>query len=90
MAVYVDNMKQAWHGMIMCHMLADTEAELVAMAERIGVHRRHHQHPGTHRSHFDICKSKRALAVKAGAIEVESREIGRMLRERIKAHGATV
>ena len=32
MAVYVDDMKWPFKGMMMCHMLADTSEELHAMA----------------------------------------------------------
>lgn len=56
----------------MCHMIADTPAELSAMAERIGVDPKWFQsHAST--PHFDIAKSKRALAVAAGAVELEMR-----------------
>jgi uncharacterized protein YerC len=57
--------------MTMCHMIADTEAELHAMADRIGVARRWHQG-----DHYDICLSKRALAVAAGAREITWRQAG--------------
>lgn len=63
-------------------MLADSEEELLAMADRIGVARRWHQKAGTRYSHFDICQSKRALAVAAGAKEVTMREVGLMLNRR--------
>lgn len=68
----------------MCHMVADTHEELVAMADRIGVSRRWIQHAGTANEHFDICKSKRALAVHCGAIEVKMRELGAILRSKRK------
>lgn len=80
MSVYVDDMAAAFGGMIMCHMWADSDAELLAMADRIGVARKWIQgHPelsfGPHRSaswvHFDIAKSKRMLAVRFGAIETD-------------------
>lgn len=58
--------------MKMCHMTADSHDELIAMADRIGVARRWIQYPGTWREHFDICKSKRALAVASGAIELNT------------------
>lgn len=74
MAVYVDDMKVRYGRMIMCHMLADTDEELHQMADRIGVARRWHQRPGTSHSHYDICRSKRALAVAAGAKEITMRE----------------
>lgn len=71
MTVYVDDMKAAYGRMVMCHMLADTDDELHAMADRIGVQRRWWQSPEeTSGSHYDIALSKRALAVAAGAVEI--------------------
>lgn len=72
MPVYVDNAQHRYRRMIMCHMLADSLEELHAMADRIGVARRHFQNHGT--PHYDICKSKRVLAVRYGAIELTSRQ----------------
>ena len=40
MTVYVDDMRAAFRGHIMCHMIADTEDELHEMAARIGIERR--------------------------------------------------
>ena len=71
MSVYVDPAVWPFGRMIMCHMFADTHEELVAMADKIGVARKWIQHAGTYKEHFDIAKSKRALAVSAGAIEVD-------------------
>ncbi|MBZ9985709.1 DUF4031 domain-containing protein [Mesorhizobium sp. BH1-1-5] len=79
MSVYVDNMRAPFGKMVMCHMWADTRAELFAMADRIGVQRKWFQRPpgtglpGMDASweHFDIAQSKRALAVAAGAIETD-------------------
>jgi len=73
MAVYVDNMRANYGRMKMCHMLADSVAELLEMADKIGVDRKWFQalsHP-----HFDIALSKRALAVANGAIEVDRQGI---------------
>lgn len=73
--------------MKMCHMLADTDEELLVMAERIGVARRWHQYPGQHpRSHFDIAMSKRALAVAAGAVEITMRQTGHITMRRRLEH----
>ncbi|RWX67463.1 DUF4031 domain-containing protein [Mesorhizobium sp. M2A.F.Ca.ET.039.01.1.1] len=79
MSVYVDNMRAPFGKMVMCHMWADTRAELFAMADRIGVqHKWFQRPPGTGLpgmdaswEHFDIAQSKRALAVAAGAIETD-------------------
>lgn len=82
MAVYVDDMEAPFGPMIMCHMWADTHDELMAMATIIGVQHRWLQHPGTYREHFDIAKSKRRLAVLAGAVESEWREYALAIDER--------
>jgi hypothetical protein len=82
MAVYVDPSRHRLGRMIMCHMWASSLTELFAMADRIGVARKWLQRPqavigpnlpGMPASwmHFDISKSKRALAVKYGAIETD-------------------
>lgn len=78
MTVYVDDMRAAYGRMVMCHMVADTDEELHAMAARIGVARRWHQAPPRHTSHYDIALTKRALAVAAGAVEVTQRQLGAM------------
>lgn len=75
MAVYVDNMQAGFGKMIMCHMIADTQQELLEMCDKIGVQRKWIQNFGTAREHFDICLSKRKLAVQHGAIEITMREL---------------
>ena len=70
MSVYVDASVHAYGRMVMCHMVADSEAELHTMAARIGVARRWYQG-----DHYDVCKAMRAAAVRAGAIEVGPREL---------------
>lgn len=82
MAVYVDNMRASYGRMKMCHMMADTTQELLDMADRIGVDRKWIQKSGTAHEHFDIALSKRALAVQAGAIEVQMRDLGMLIRKR--------
>ena len=82
MAVYVDNMRAAYGRMVMCHMVADTEDELHAMAAKIGVARRWHQKAGTHASHYDICMSMRAKAVGAGAKEIGRAELAAILKKK--------
>lgn len=80
--VYVDDMKAAYRGMVMCHMLADTHNELLRMAHKIGVQRRWLQEAGTYREHFDICASKRKLAIAAGAVALTKDQLGKMLQVR--------
>lgn len=79
MPVYVDDPIYRYGRMLMCHMVADSLEELHAMADRIGVARRHFQdHPG--RQHYDICKTKRYMAVHFGAIETDGKGIIQVLR----------
>lgn len=69
MPVYVDNMRAPYRGMKMCHMVADSMAELLDMADKIGMHRKWFQ-PLSH-PHFDVSLTKRASAVAHGAIQVD-------------------
>lgn len=80
--VFVDDMRADFGQMVMCHMIADSHAELIDMADRIGVARRWIQHRGTYREHFDICLSKRKLAIEAGALELSRKELARMVMSR--------
>lgn len=80
MSVYVDDMKAGFGRMIMCHMIADTREELFAMVDAIGVARHWIQKAGTPWEHFDICKSKRARAITAGAIEINKRSLVMKMR----------
>lgn len=87
MTVYVDDMCAPFGRMKMCHMIADSTEELLAMADRIGVARRWLQHAGTTREHFDVALSNRATSA-ATAVEVTRRELGRIvLARRPAAHG---
>jgi hypothetical protein len=83
MTVYVDDMRASFGRMVMCHMIADTDAELHAMVDRIGVARRWHQAPPkVLDSHYDIALSKRALAVSLGAVQVTLRQAAAMCARR--------
>jgi hypothetical protein len=73
--------------MIMCHLFADTTDELNRMADAIGIARKWIQYPGTPKEHFDISKSKRALAIMNGAIELTSaRSLIAIIRRKAKAY----
>lgn len=83
MSVYVDNYRAKFGRMTMCHMLADTTDELNAMADRIGVARKWIQTSPPHvMEHYDICLSKRALAVQHGAVEIGPRELVELMRRK--------
>lgn len=59
--------------MKMSHMIADTEEELHAMAARIGVAHKWYQG-----DHYDIAKSKREIAIAAGARPISMRQLANM------------
>lgn len=80
MAVVVDDMRARFGRMIMCHMFADTVEELHHMAAKIGVSQKWFQNERW--EHYDICLSKRALAVKYGAQEIKYRELPKWLEDR--------
>jgi hypothetical protein len=83
--VYVDDMRASFGRMVMCHMIADTDDELHAMADKIGVQRRWWQSPAkTSGSHYDIALSKRRLAVLHGAVEITDRQCASMNARRRK------
>lgn len=84
MVVFVDDMEASYGRMIMCHMIADSDEELLEMVGKIGVNSKWHQNPGDPNSHFDISKSKRKLAVKNGAIEITWSKLGKIVYSRRK------
>jgi len=83
--VYVDNMQARYGRMIMSHMIADSDEELHAMADKIGVNRRWWQSPETSSgSHYDICATSRTRALRLGAVEITMRQAAAMnLRRRV-------
>lgn len=88
MAVYVDDMEAKFGRMVMCHMLADTTDELLAMADKIGMARRWLQKPGHYQEHFDVCKTMRVRAVSLGAIEIDRSGLADILKRKRLARGA--
>ncbi len=82
MTIYVDDMMAPFGRMLMCHLVADTREELDAMVDTIGVARRWIQHEGTYQEHYDISKGKRALAIRAGAVEMSYWDIGDWMLKR--------
>lgn len=82
MSVYVDQERNAFGRMVMCHMFGDTIAELHAMADRIGMNREWFQLFSF--PHYDVALGKRTKALALGAIEVDRRE-GYEIRKRLRA-----
>ncbi len=79
MTVYVDDMLAKYARMIMSHMIADSDQELHAMADTIGVSRKWWQTPvQSNTSHYDIAQSKKELALKNGAVQITQRQAAAM------------
>ena len=82
MSVYVDGERNRFGRMIMCHMFADSLAELHDMAAAIGMDRDWFQPLSF--PHYDVSLSRRAVAVSKGAVEVDRRG-GYEIRKRVRA-----
>ncbi len=75
MAVFVDDYNGIFRGMKRCHMMADSDAELDRMAEKIGLNLKWRQEHPIRAPHYDVCQSKKQLALKYGAIEIGTRDL---------------
>lgn len=74
MAVYVDHLRPClpnknWRYTESCHMIADTRQELLKMAGHLRLKLSWFQEKPPH---FDLTRSKRILAVGAGAVVLDS------------------
>jgi hypothetical protein len=78
--VYVDDAVQAWRGQRWAHLMADTLAELHAMAAQLGIPRRAFQNKSSG-AHYDVTVALREQAIALGAQPI-SRHTD---RERVKA-----
>lgn len=87
MSIYIDKCRLPFGRMIMCHMIADSRAELHDMAEVLGLKRAWFQDtPKASAPHYDISLKKRDNAVKLGAILLERQAFVEVIR-RIRAAG---
>ncbi len=78
MAVYVDDARNRLGRMVMCHMVADTEAELHEMAGRVGLRRQWFQPRSW--PHYDVSVSRRRAVIAAGGRELSQRELVGVIR----------
>ncbi len=98
MAVYVDDMniradvpdggrvvRGRWS-----HLFADTEPELRAFAQKIGLNQAWIQHAGQPHAHFDVTGRMRQRALAAGARPVTWRQAGEFFAERARTALAPV
>lgn len=75
MTVYIDPPAWPGHGRLWSHLVSDVSYdELHAFAEGIGVPPRAFE-----RDHYDVPAQRYGDAVRAGAVEVRSREVVRLL-----------
>ncbi|BBC34253.1 uncharacterized protein SGFS_055470 [Streptomyces graminofaciens] len=90
MTIYIDPPDWPGHGRMWSHLVSDVSyEELHAFAEELGAPRRAFE-----RDHYDIPSHRYADAVRAGAVEVGSKELLRRLTgaglRRPKRRGPTV
>jgi hypothetical protein len=74
MAAYVDFTRTHESGE-WCHMIADTDEEMHALAGRIGISRGRLHISSSGIAHYDLRPYQRELAVSYGAVEITSREL---------------
>lgn len=86
MSVYVDHAEHRFGRMKMCHMLADTVAELHEFAARIGLRREWFQ--PLSRPHYDLSKTRRIAAIAAGAVELDRHELVAMMKRQLPVWAA--
>lgn len=83
MAAYVDNLRDyGWrlrgHAQLSCHLMADTEEELHAMAQAVGMRLSWFQLSRRGVPHYDLTAKRRAAALAAGALEASRDDLRRL------------
>jgi hypothetical protein len=74
-SVYVDDAVHPWRGQRWAHLMADTLAELHAMAAQLGIPPRAFQNKASG-AHYDVTAELRAQALALGAVAI-SRHVDR-------------
>jgi hypothetical protein len=85
-AVYIGTLEYAYNGMLMSHLASPNIEALHEMAAKLGIRKwfqddDKHLHP-----HYDVCKSKKKLALQLGAIEIDDRELINRCYPQIEKH----
>lgn len=82
MGVYVDEAIWEWRGRRWCHLVADTEDELHAFGDRLGLQRRWLQHRPARPwlDHYDLHEVARDVAIALGAEPITLREMALHIR----------
>lgn len=80
MPVYVDACRDwGWRLGCSCHMVADTEEELHELASKIGLKRQWFQSKAS-TPHYDLTGSRRRIAVRLGAVELDDSDFTDLLK----------
>ena len=84
MGVYVDDAIWPWRGELWCHLVADTDDELAAFAERLGLQTRWLQHKPARPwlDHYDLPDYAREQALELGAAPVGRSELVAVIRSK--------
>ena len=84
--IYVDNMQIPFGRMKMCHMWTDGELDgLHIFAQKLGLKHKWFQ-PDNRLPHYDISLSKRAKAIKMGAVDASWKDTANEMKRRKKCH----
>lgn len=89
MSVYVDKLRNwGWRLGPSCHLIADTIPELHLFAAKLGLRLAWFQDKPSGK-HYDLTRSKRELAVKYGAVELDDRPFHTILKQQRKTMNET-
>lgn len=82
MTVYIDSMHAGFGRSAKCHMFADTDDELHALASQVGMGRYLHQSDSALGSHYAVPIGMRRALILAGAVEITWRQTAAMTLHR--------
>ena len=78
--VYVDKGRILLGQMKMSHMFADTIDELNSMALKIGLKKEWYQVGNSGTPHYDICQSKKKMAIKLCARDIDRKKVVEIIK----------